>query len=147
MFGDWENGLLKGHCKNPTDDPNWAIDGAPDNASMIAAARVQQAIKARHSRIDKIADHLRRLEFPLACWEPGTEPVLDKIEREAKELLALVEKRAAVIVNAFDAEAERGQAELDAEWEQREQARFEVLKGAGLVPDGITSCRDLDLDK
>jgi hypothetical protein len=46
-----------------------------------------KAIKARHARIDKIADHLHRLEFPQIYWEPGTDPVLDKIDSEAKKLL------------------------------------------------------------
>jgi len=103
-----------------------------------------KAIKARHARIDKIEAHLRRLEFPQIYWEPGSDPVLDKIESEAKKLLALVEKRAAAIVNAFDAEGDRRQAEVDAEWEQREKLRFDALKNAGLVPDGVTSYLDLD---
>ena len=100
-----------------------------------------KAIKARHARIDKIADHLRRLEFPRISWEPGTDPVLDKIDSEAKKLLNLVEKRAAAIVKAFDAAGERLQAEDDAEWERREMARFDALKSAGFIPAGITRSR------
>lgn len=52
MLGLWENGLLKGHHKNPMDDPDWATRDAPDNAAMIAAVRVQQLMLAQNYHTD-----------------------------------------------------------------------------------------------